>query len=279
MRRGLLVLCAALPSSVSAAGLEAAGYLGRVIPFYEQSLRFDPGGLVLPGGAVVPPGEALRLEARGGSALSGGITLYLADFVGLEVRIDTADLDVDSRGARYRVGLNFPGGLPDAVGDLELGTGSMQVERVRPLSLNLKLRTPGRLRLALSGGVSLLPRLRFLSAQGVRLRISELGGRPTDVELASLDLRAEARPGDEDSGRLGANAGLGLQVRLGPRLWLVGEGRAFLFQRHRLYWRRGGSRPLSVLEDTLASEVERRLDPLDFNPVFLNAAAGLALAF
>ena len=54
----------------------------------------------------------------------------------------------------------------------------MDFERIRPLSLNLKLRTPGRVRLALSGGLSYLPELNVVSAQAVRLRSVQVPGVP-----------------------------------------------------------------------------------------------------
>jgi hypothetical protein len=276
--RFAILLVFALPAAARGSGLELAGYVGPVIPVYEQSLRLDPSGLVLPGGGVVPGGQAIGLKATGGNAVSGALTLYLADAIGIEVRLDTAELDLEVSGATYRVVVDLPAPLPDATGDLELGSGPMDVERVRPLSLNLKLRTPGRLRLALSGGLSYLPELRVASAQAVRLRAAQVPGVPAGAILATVGLRAEAVPDEEENGRFGANAGLGLQLQLGSHVWLVGEGRAFLFRRHRLEWQRAGG-TLTPLEQTLASELERRLEPVDFNPNYFQATAGLALAF
>jgi hypothetical protein len=152
------------------------------------------------------------------------------------------------------------------------------MERVRPLSLNLKLRTPGALRLALSGGISYLPSLRVVSTQAVRLHAIELGGQRVDVDVATVGLRAEAVPEEQENGRFGVNAGAGLQLRLAKGLWIVAEGRGFLFRRHQLQWQRAGG-VLSPLEQTLASELERRLEPIDFNPTFWQATAGIALAF
>jgi hypothetical protein len=279
MKTPLVLLLLAVPGAAAhAGGLEIAGHGGPVIPVYDQSLRIDP-SFVLPGGTPLPRGQELRLEARGGTALGAALTLYLADAIGFEARLDTADLKVESEGARYTVTARNAPPLPDATAVLELGAGPMDIERVRPLSLNLKLRTPGAIRLALSGGVSYLPELRFVSAQAVRLRLTELLGVPANLELASFGLRAEALPDQRDSGRWGVNAGAGLQIRLGRQLWLVGEGRGFFFQRHRLHWRRDAARPLTPLEQTLAQEIERRLDPLDFNPTFVQATAGLALSF
>jgi hypothetical protein len=267
-----------LPSAASAGGLEFAGYAGPVVSPYEQSVVLNPAGLILPGGGVVPGGQALRLEASGGNSVAGALTLYLADALGLEIRLDMAKLNLDVTGATYRVVVDLPAPLPDATGDLELGSGPMDVERIRPLSLNLKLRTPGRVRLTVSGGLSYLPELRVVSAQAVRLRSVAVPGVPAGAVLATVGLRADALPEQEENGRFGANGGVGLQVQLATNLLLVGEGRGFVFRRHRLQWERAGG-PLSPLEQALATELERRLDPVDFNPNFFQASVGLALSF
>lgn len=267
-----------LPASASAAGLEISAHVGPVVSVYEQSIRLDPSGLVLPGGAVVPGGQALQLEADGGNVIGGSVTLYLADWLGIEGRLDAADLRLLVTGATYRVVVDLPAPLADATGDLELGSGPMDVERIRPLSLNLKLRTPGRVRLALSGGISYLPELRVVSAQAVRLRSVSVPGVPAGSVLATVGLRAEALPEVEENGRFGANAGIGLQLALGDHVALVAEGRGFVFREHRLTWQRGGG-SLSPLELALARELERRLDPVDFNPNFFQVTGGLALSF
>lgn len=278
MKRLAGALALLLPASASAAGLEIGVHGGRIVPVYEQSVQLDPSGLVLPGGGVVPSGQALLLEADGGTALGGAVTLYLADWLGLEGRLDAADISLLMTGATYRVIVDLPAPLADAAGDLQLGSGPMDVERIRPLSLNLKLRTPGRVRLALSGGISYLPELSVVSAQAVRLRSVSVPGVPAGAILASVGLRAEAQPEFEENGRFGANAGLGLQIMLGDHFALVGEGRGFIFREHRLDWQRAGG-PLSPLEEALARELERRLDPVEFNPNFFQVTAGLAVSF
>jgi hypothetical protein len=280
MKRSAAALAALLlvPVSASAAGLEITGYAGPIIPVYEQSVALDPSGLVLPGGGVLPAGQALKLEGDGGNTFGGALTLYLADWFGLEGRIDAADLRLKTTGATYRVVVDLPAPLPDATGDLELGSGPMDVQRIHPLSLNLKLRSPGGLRLTLSGGVSYLPSLSVESAQAVQLRAVSVPGVPAGSTLASVGLRAEAAPQAEENGRWGANLGLGLQIGLGSNLALVAEGRAFVFQEHVLNWRRADG-PLLPIEEALARELERRLDPVEFNPNFFQVTAGLALSF
>jgi hypothetical protein len=267
-----------LPTLVSAAGLELVGYIGPVLSPYDQSVQLDPGGLVLPGGIVVPTGQALRIEAVGGTSFGGALTLYLADWLGLEVRLDAAKVNLEVTGATYRVVLDLPPPLPDVTGDLELGSGPMDMERVNPVSLNLKLRTPGRVALAVSGGFSYLPELSVVSAQAVQLRAVQVPGIPAGTVLANVGLRAEAVPEEVENGRYGANAGLGILVGLGEHVSLVGEVRGFVFKEHRLEWQRAGG-PLSALEEALADELERRLGPVEFNPNFFQITAGLSVSF
>jgi hypothetical protein len=272
------VVALLLPSAAGAGGLELVGYAGAVVSPYEQTIQLDPGGLILPGGGVVPPGQALQLEASGGNSFGGALTLYLADWIGLEVRLDAAKPDVQATGASYRVVVDLPAPVPDVTGDLELGSGPMELERVHPLSLNLKLRTPGRVALTLSGGLSYLPSLAVVGSQAVRLRAVQVPGVPAGTILAAVGLRAEAIPEEEDS-RYGANVGLGLQLGLGEHVALVAEARGFVFQEHRLEWQRSTDGPLAPLEEALARELERRLAPVEFNPNFYQLTAGLSLSF
>jgi hypothetical protein len=60
---------------------------------------------------------------------------------------------------------------------------------------------------------------------------------------------------------------------------LVVEGRAFIFQEQTITWSRADNRPLSPIEEALADELDRRLEPIDFNPTFIQATAGLAITF
>ena len=51
---------------------------------------------------------------------------------------------------------DLPYPFAQLIGRLDLSDGTAQIERVRPLSLNVKLRTPGAVRFTLSGGVNSL---------------------------------------------------------------------------------------------------------------------------
>jgi hypothetical protein len=133
------------------------------------------------------------------------------------------------------------------------------------LSLNLRLRTPGRLGLVASGGLSYLP------------RIEVTGSVPLEVQIAGLPvlppvqprLRLLALPGDSEH-RWGVNAGAGL--RIGGRLSLTVEARVFYFRDHEL--RFGVEEGLPFLDELISS-----IDSIRFEPVIVNAQAGIGFRF
>src|SRR5688500_16725608 len=84
-----LLACA----SARAAELELAGYLGYTLPFYEQTFPIDlrpPGGAVQ--GIALRQVEPLRLNAKGGLAFAGAVTVSFGP-IGIEGRYDSADVD------------------------------------------------------------------------------------------------------------------------------------------------------------------------------------------
>ncbi|MBI3932934.1 MAG: hypothetical protein HY317_05930 [Acidobacteria bacterium] len=278
MRRLVAALLVAFPPVAGAGNVELTAFAGPAVPFYEQTFRYDPGPLAIgvPGVTLRQEG-VFRLEGRGGLAIGGAATWYFGGFAGLEARLDTADADADLTGARYEVRLEPPAPLPPLTTSVDLGSGEAQLDRLRPVSLNLKLKTPGPVRVTVSGGVSYLPALDATVTQTVGLGVTGVtAGR---VTVATLGLRAEAAPeGEGASGRLGVNAGAGIQVSLFPRLSLAVEGRGFLFRKHRLAWR-AASAPRNALEEELLRETLARLEPVEFNPTFFQATAGIVLVF
>ena len=111
------------------------------------------------------------------------------------------------------------------------------------------------------------------------LALGVTGVTPSDLEIGSLVYRAEALPSQEGGGRWGLNAGAGLQIALGANVAFLVEGRAFIFQERTITWSRGDARPLTPIEEALADELDRRLEPIEFNPTFIQATAGLAITF
>ena len=282
MRRTAPALALALlplAGSAFAGGLEMGVHAGATAPTYEQSFRYDPRwvGTPLPGVTVVQRGT-FGLEAEGGLALGATLAWSFAGPLGAEARLDTADIELTTQPGTYDVRVDVRGPLSGAIASLALGGGPADVERVRPLSLNLRLRTPGTVALTVSGGLSYLPELRFSTTQTVGL--GPAGVSPEGrLEVITLPLRVEAQPGAEGQSRWGGNLGAGVRVALGARLALTVEARAFRFKEQTLSWARADDRPLSPLESAALLEVQARLPPVEFRPAFYQGTAGLALVF
>ena len=60
--------------------------------------------------------------------------------------MDTADVDVRTGGVRYRVRVALPPPIGQLTTNVDFTEGVGDLERLRPLSLNLRLRSPGVLR-------------------------------------------------------------------------------------------------------------------------------------
>src|SRR5258708_3767980 len=275
MRFGLILVACLLPLAAFAGDIELAGYVGPAVPFYDQTFRYDPGTLASPfRGVTIQQEGGFSLEAKGGLAFGGGLAWYVLGPVGLEARIDTAWADVRTTGARYQVSVALPAPLPPLSTDLHPRTGPLELARLRPLSLNVKIRTPGSVRLTLSGGASYLPAFGFGVTQSVGLGVTGLG-RSFQIDVATLVFRAQ----NVDEGHWGWNVGAGGQVKLAPHVALLAEGRYFQFGEERLNWSRADPRPLSGFEEALLHEVERRLPPVVFAPKFFQVTAGIAVGF
>ena len=267
------------PLAASAGELEIRAHAGAVFPFYEESFEFDPGELpVLPGGITPTQEEVFRLDARGGLAFGLSASYQFSPWLGLEARLDTADVSVDMTGARYRLVTPLPGPLPDLVNELDLGGGDANLERIHPVSLNLRALTSGRTRVGGSAGVSYLPAFRIAIQQEAVFRA--VSPVPFEIAAAQLSLSAEALPEDEDEGRIGANVGAFVQVDVASRLALQFEARYFYFRRQTLTWGPPVIEPpLPIVADALVDEIAQRLDPAEFNPTFFQVTAGLSLRF
>ncbi len=269
-----------LPRPAGASGLELALSVGRTAPRYNQIFRYDPPPVVLPG-VSVSQGGAFTLDAQGGLAGGAALTWEFLGSLGLEARVDVLSLQARTSAGRYDVQITLPAGLPPVRTSVDLSGGVLDVERPYPVSLNLRLRTPGRLRLLASGGVSYLPRLRASARQPVALGpLDVLGALGGSVQLSTLALRAEAIPTERDRGRFGVNAGLGVQVAFSERVALMADARAFVFSEQVLQWSAGvAGRPATATEQQVLDQIQRELDPVRFRPTVYQATAGLALRF
>lgn len=259
-----LALCGA---GAPAAEVELFGQFGLTLPFYQQTFRYDP-KLLIPSNVPVSSDGAFQMDATGSLAVSGGLTLYLAKVVGLEARVDSAAIDIAVEGTSLSADLGSVGpirlpGLSASV------NGDVAVGRLNAVSLNLKLRTPGRFRFYVSGGISYMPSLAFDATARLSLALDLGGGLPT-IPIPALTVGASASL----DAMIGGNAGAGLQVGLGPKVALLVEARAFAFPEQEIRWG-SSSGSISPVEQLLASN----LDPIRFRPGFFQATAGLAVTF
>ncbi len=264
------------PALAAAGEVEAAVRAGQVVPFYSQTFRFDPGPFLRSTfrGIAVDPIQDLRLEGRGGLALGGGLTWFVAGGLGVEGRIDTADVSVTSVDAVVHVRLPLPAPLPALSSDVRIPAAA-DLDRLRVLSLNLSGRTPGRIRLRVSGGMSYLPSLRFFVSSNIQAE----GRLLSTLPLAQIVLRAEAAPGGAGESRLGFNAGGGLALPLANRVSLDVEARYFRFRRQTLAWSVDPGVTLSSFEQQIARDLLSTLGPVSFNPEFFQATAGVSIRF
>jgi hypothetical protein len=275
-----LVLAAAA-GVAGAEGWEITASVGKVFPFYDQTFEYDPGALARPiPGATLEQRGVFMLHARGGLALDLALARDLGPQVALEARLDTADVSVNTIGARYRLRVNLPAPLPPLTTDVDLGTGTVDLERLRPLSLDLKLQGGRRPRLAVSAGVSWLPAFRLVVTEAIGIGRPGLSGSRLALDVAQVGLTAEALPSERGQGRFGGNGALSIGVPLGRRVTLVLDGRYFRFQKQTLRWGRAqGSGALPAIPESLVGQVESRLEPVVFNPTFFHTSLGLALGF
>lgn len=266
-------------SSASAGGLEIAIHGGRVAPFYEQTFTYGPGQVppLIPGVTIRQEG-AFTIRADGRTAYGGSVTAWATGALGIEGRIDVLDVDPAVTSSRFSVHADFPAPFPDFDTEIDLEPGTVQLEPIRPVSLNLKLKTPDPVSLTLSGGITYLSGSALTVVVPVGLGATGLSG--SDLQVATIELKAQARPesGDDDA-RLGLNAGLGLRLALGKNVGLFAEGRYFVFEKHQLTWSRASDRPLSAREQQLFEALLSRLDTVEFTPQAFQGVVGLSLRF
>ena len=160
-----------------------------------------------------------------------------------------------------------PSPLPPLSFDVET-EGTVALDRLLPVSLNLRYRGGGRVGLVASAGVSYLPSLDYAVTQ--ELGIGAIGG-VGGIELPTLPLEA----GGQIDGFWGANAGIGLRIRLSDAVSANVEGRGFFFGERELEWKIDRF-PISP---ELGELLRRQLDPIRFTPGFFQATAGLSVRF
>ena len=104
LRAGVLAVAAGLVASDALADWEVAVHGGPTFPFYEQSFAFDPGPIGGAAGTIISQEGLYRLDGRGGISLGAALAFHPHSVVGLEMRLDTADVAVEGEVVRPGVG-------------------------------------------------------------------------------------------------------------------------------------------------------------------------------
>ncbi len=201
----------------------------------------------------------------------------MTDGFGFEVRYDHADITVETQSSSYTSRVGLPAPLDPVVAALTLTEGTVDLKAAAPLSLNLKLRTGGHVRFTVSGGASKLGDLEATVQQTIGLGVIGFNLDENNIQVGTIDLPGDRHRRSESS--WGGNLGLGLQIPIGEHAALVLEGRGFYFPKRTLEWEPVLDRPLSDIEQALLARVQERLPPVEFEPWWVQATAGLSIRF
>ena len=261
------VVCAASVLLGTGARAEAQGFdftffVGAAFPTYDELLTYQPSNPTLPGVDISVVGSPL-IEADGGPVFGGAVAFEFG-VLGIEGRLDATEVGFDLTGARY----DFRGTQPPFSGlsaSVTVADGRFDADRIPLLSLNARVRTPGPVALIASGGLSYLSDVTVTGSIPIRV---EIPGIPTPPDF-NPELTLRATPGESEH-RWGLNGGAGL--RIGGRVALMAEVRVFYFREYEL--RFGTPDGFEILDALLAAAA-----PIRFDPVFVNAQAGVTFRF
>ncbi len=281
MRKSLacLVVVLAVPALAAASGVEITGLAGYTFPLYSQTFSYDSGpvSVEIPGVSIQQSGT-FEMRGSGGPVFGGALSLFPAEAIGFELRLDRGEFTVASKSPTYDVRATLPAPLAPISTTLSLVPGEAVLKSPTPFSLNLKLRTPGPTRVFVSGGLSYLREMSFSIEQSVALGVTAVNLQTSNLEIATVGFRARRRPGDPKK-NWGANGGIGFEVALGDRGALVFEGRGFYFPKQTFEWEPIVETPLGNVEALLLPRVKERLEPVDFQPWWVQATVGISYRF
>lgn len=259
-----IIACAAAlaPRPALAQGGDLTLFVGTAYPLDRERFTLRPSTPSIPGADVTVTGDP-ALRAGGGLVVGGAAALELG-VLGIEGRLDTMTLNFDLTGARYDLRGNAAPfqGLAAAVA---IGDGELDSNRIKILSINARLRTPGIVSLLASGGFSYLPDVDFEGTVPVSVQAF---GIP--VTSNRLPLRLAVSRGSSNH-RYGLNGGAGLRLG-GSRVAVVGEVRVFYFKDYELTIDAGDA-------PGLVADLLDQIPAITFDPIIVNANAGLVLRF
>ena len=265
---GALLMVASTATLGEASGFEVALFTGPTIATYKQTFSFT-GGSPQVQLARLTVKDAPSLEADGGLSFGASATFFLSNSFGLEGRVDSVDIDLQSFGGNYTLELGPPGS-PVATLPVTLGESQTDLQQVRPWSLNLRFQSQGRVGIGLSGGISYMPSVGINAAP--TLTVANLN--------ASFPISLVATPVNPDQTRhLGFNGGITIQIKIASGFSLVGEARGFTFKRSELAWQSKETGALSAVEKALLGSIAAQLEIPEFTPGFWTARAGIAFRF
>ena len=257
-----MILVLAGGGRAAAQGFEVTVFVGRAFPTYDERLIFRPSTPTMPGVDVTVDGSPLIEATR----RAGARRRYRVRVGHVRHRRPSRRNRRESRSHRRPV--NLLGTEPPFEGltaHVTVSAGTFDADRIGLVSTNVRIRTPGRVALVVSGGLSYLPDINVTGSLPVRV---EVPGAPPQPDFnPTLTLRAV--PGQSED-RWGANGGAGL--RIGGRVALMGEVRVFYFRDYELQFDAQNGPPiLDQLLDSLA--------PVHFDPIFVNVQAGVTFRF
>lgn len=237
-------------------------YVGGAFATYDERLTLRPPSPTVPG-VEVGVVESPLIKADGGPVFGGALAFEFG-VLGIEGRLDATKVGLAFTGARY----DLRGTQPPFAGltaSITVSDGRFDTDRIPLLSVNARIRTPGRVALVASGGLSYLSDITVTGSVPLRLEIPGTA-LPSGFE-PELTLRAV--PGQSEH-RWGVNGGAGL--RIGGRVALLGEVRVFYFREYELRFQ--AENGFNILDELLA-----RLAPVRFDPIFVNGQVGVTFRF
>jgi hypothetical protein len=256
----IVVLCSV--GRAGAQGFDFTFFVGGAYPIYDERLTLRPSTPTVPGVDISVVGSPL-IEADGGLVFGGALAFEWGLF-GIEGRLDATDVGFRITGARY----DLRGTQPPFEGltaRITVSDGRFDADRIGLVSANVRIRTPGPVAIVASGGLSYLPDINVTGSIPLRVEVPGIPAPPGFNPTLTL----RAVPGQSEH-RWGVNGGAGL--RIGGRVALMGEVRVFYFREYELRFEAQNSP--EILDELLAA-----LAPVGFEPVFVNAQAGVTVRF